>query len=125
MNGKRIAFFALTGLFCLGMAPGAVMDIVQPEMVTEVIEVLGIPPAMLVLIGVWKLLGIVALLQGKFEKLAEWAYAGFVFDLTGAAFLHGAAGDPASAIITPLVFLIPMGISYALRPHRKKVAEAA
>lgn len=122
MNGKRIGFFALTGLFCLGMAPGAVMDIVQPDLVVQIIEVLGIPPAMLVLIGVWKLLGIVALLQGRFETLAEWAYAGFVFDLTGAAFLHGAAGDPVSAVITPLVFLIPLAGSYALRRHRKPAA---
>ena len=43
MDKKRIAFLVVTGLFCLALLPGAVMDIVQPEMIIEIVEPLGIP----------------------------------------------------------------------------------
>ena len=92
MNKSRIAFWILTGLFCLGIAPGAVLDIAQPDMVVEIVQTLELPLHLLTLIGIWKLLGIVALLRPQWRRLNEWAYAGFVFDLTGAAFLHGAVG---------------------------------
>lgn len=118
MNKLNLASYAVTGLFCLGMLPGAVMDIVQPEMVVGVAENLGIPLHILTLIGIWKLLGIAALLQQKWGRLQEWAYAGFFFDLTGAAWWHGAAGDTAG-IAPPLVLAGLMVGSYVLRERRR------
>ena len=35
-------------------------------------------------LGIWKLLGAVALVIPRFPRLKEWAYAGVLFDLTGA-----------------------------------------
>jgi hypothetical protein len=114
MNKKKIAAIAATGLFSLMILPGAVMDIVQPEMVVEIAEGIGLPLPIMALIGFWKLAGLVGLWQPKFARLREWAYAGFFFDLTGAAFWHGSAGDMAG-IAPPLVILGVLAASYGLR----------
>jgi hypothetical protein len=59
-------------------------------------------------------------------RLKDWAYAGFFFDLTAAAFSHAAVGDPRSEVIAPLVFLALVAASWALRPaSRRLVAPAA
>src|SRR6267154_4348809 len=55
---------------------------------------LGYPVYLLTLLGVWKILGVVAVLIPKFPLLKEWAYAGFFFAMSGAIFSHIAVGDP-------------------------------
>src|SRR5450755_1736309 len=54
---------------------------------------LGYPVYFLTILGVWKILGMVALLIPKFPLLKEWAYAGLFFVMTGAIFSHIACGD--------------------------------
>jgi hypothetical protein len=119
MSKKRIASIVLTVLFCIAVLPGAVMDILQPDMVLEIVEPLGIPLYMLTLIGIWKLLGIVGLAQPVSSRLREWATAGFFFDLTGAAWWHAGAGDMAG-VAPPLVILSLLLGAYALRFSSEK-----
>ena len=119
---KKIAFIVVTALFTLVMLPGAVMDLVQPEMVVTAMAKIGMPLHILTLVGIWKLLGMAALAAPQFRQLNEWAYAGFFFDLTGAAFAHGAAGDTAGVPV-PLVFLGLLAASYVLRPPMPEAAE--
>lgn len=114
MTRKRKLATAVTGLFALGMLPGAVMNIAQPPLVLEMTTILGIPAALLTLVGIWKLLGIAALLAPGFPRLREWAYAGFFFDLTGAAYLHAVAGDTAGSVPS-LVLVAGLVASYLLR----------
>ncbi|OLB62860.1 MAG: hypothetical protein AUI11_03795 [Acidobacteria bacterium 13_2_20CM_2_66_4] len=57
--------------------------------------------------------------------MKEWAYAGFVFDLTAAAVSRAAVGDGAADIIAPLVFLALVLASWALRPASRRLAGAA
>jgi len=112
---SKLPFLIVTGLAILALLPGAIMDIVQPDMMVEIVEGLGLPLPMLTLIGIWKLLGIVAMCRPQWTRVSEWAYAGFFFDLTGAAWVHGTAGDLAG-IAPPLVVLGLVLASYRLRP---------
>ncbi|TPV93760.1 MAG: DoxX family protein [Myxococcales bacterium FL481] len=114
MRKTKIAYIVVTALFSAFMVFSGVMDIVQPEMVLEEVGKLGLPFYLLTLIGIWKLLGAVALARPKLRRINEWAYAGFAFDLTGAAYLHGASGDWAG-VAPPLVFLGVLVASYVLR----------
>jgi len=116
------AYIALTALFSVAILPGAVLDIAQPDFVVDAMATIDMPLYVITLIGVWKLLGIVALALPRFRRINEWAYAGFFFDLTGAAFAHAAAGDVPSSVITPLVFLPLLGASYFLRDKRAAAA---
>ena len=43
---------------------------------------LGYPDYFATILGVWKVLGGIAVLLPRTPRLKEWAYAGMVFDLT-------------------------------------------
>lgn len=64
-----------------------------PATVEGRVHVLGYPLYFLTIIGLWRVLGAIAILVPRFPRLKEWAYAGIFFDLTGAAASHAAAGD--------------------------------
>ncbi len=49
----------------------------------EMFTRLGYPIYFLTLLGVWKILGVIAVLIPKFPLLKEWAYAGFFFAMSG------------------------------------------
>jgi DoxX-like family len=85
---------------------------------------LGYPLYLLTILGVWKLLGVLAVLVPRFPLLKEWAYAGFFFVMTGAMLSHVASGDPVNAIFPSLLLLILTGISWYFRPADRKTASA-
>lgn len=116
MKTEKIGYWATTGLVAFAFAFGGVMDLARPPEVMAGIEALGYPAYFALIIGVWKVLGAAALLAPRLPRLKEWAYAGMVFDLTGAAASHAAVGDPAAKVIVPLVLLALVVASYVLRP---------
>lgn len=86
----------------------------------EMLTHLGYPVYLLTLLGIWKFLGVVAVLVPKFPLLKEWAYAGFFFVMSGAIFSHIATGDPIQAIFPSLLLLILTVVSWYLRPANKR-----
>ena len=82
---------------------------------------LGYPVYFLTILGVWKILGVVAVLAPKFPLLKEWAYAGFFFAMTGAAFSHIAVGDTVGELVPSLFFLVLTVVSWYFRPADRKV----
>src|SRR5713101_7411479 len=82
---------------------------------------LGYPIYFLTILGVWKILGVVALLIPKFPLLKEWAYAGFFFTITGAVFSHIASGDSVNEIFPSLLLLILTVVSWYFRPANRKI----
>jgi hypothetical protein len=75
----------------------------------------------MIILGLWKVAGAGAILLPRTPLLKEWAYAGIVFDLTGAAASHAFSGDPPSNVITPLVILGLAAASWALRPASRRL----
>src|SRR6266446_5186067 len=82
---------------------------------------LGYPVYLLTILGVWKILGAVAVLIPKFPLLKEWAYAGFFFVMSGAIFSHFASGDSMSEIFPALLLLILTVVSWYFRPADRKI----
>src|SRR3984893_10565991 len=82
---------------------------------------LGYPVYFLTIIGVWKILGVIALLIPKFPFLKEWAYAGFFFLMSGAIFSHIASSDSVKEIYPSLVLLILTILSWYFRPANRKI----
>jgi uncharacterized membrane protein YphA (DoxX/SURF4 family) len=77
---------------------------------------LGYPAYLLAILGVWKVFGTVAILVPGLPRLKDWAYAGVVFDLTGAAASHAACGDAVWHILAPAILAVLALASWALRP---------
>jgi hypothetical protein len=121
-TGKKVGYWITTGLIALAFLAGGAGDLSRgPEMV-EGMAHLGYAPYFLLILGVWKVLAVPALLAPKLPRLKEWAYAGIVFDLTGASLSHAASGDAAGKVITPLVILAIAVASWALRPESRRLA---
>lgn len=115
MKARSISYWVTTVLFALAIGASGIADLVPLQQIVEGFGLLGYPVYLTTLLGVWKLLGVVAILAPRFPRLKEWAYAGFFFELSGAAFSHIAAGvgSPAS----PIVFAALGLASWALRPE--------
>lgn len=82
---------------------------------------LGYPIYFLTIIGVWKVLGVIALLIPKYPLLKEWAYAGFFFTMSGAIFSHIALRNSINEIFPSLLLLILIVVSWYFRPTDKKI----
>jgi uncharacterized membrane protein YphA (DoxX/SURF4 family) len=122
MSNKRlIGYWLATGIICFIMGGGGVMDALRTHEALEIFARLGYPAYFAFLLGVAKLLGVVAVLVPGFPRLKEWAYAGFTFDLLAAAASHAAVGDPAFEIAFPIAFLIPLAMSHAWRPPGRRL----
>ncbi len=83
---------------------------------------LGYPIYFLTILGVWKILGVIAVLLPKFALIKEWAYAGFFFAMSGAIFSHIAVGDSMSEIFPSLLLLILTVVSWYFRPENRKIS---
>ncbi len=101
------------------------MNLMRAEIQAEALASLGYPAYLMTILGVAKLLGVIALLLPRMPLLKEWAYAGFTFDLLGATASHAFVGDGIGEIMMPLIFLGIAATSYSLRPPTRRLRLAA
>ena len=120
MKKLKTWYWIATVIFALMMIMDGFGGVTQQEAGKEVLKHLGYPMYFLVIVGVAKLLGAIAILQTKFKAIKEWAYAGFAFNFIGAFFSRLAVGDEASLLIPPIVALIIMFIPYILWKVRER-----
>jgi uncharacterized membrane protein YphA (DoxX/SURF4 family) len=123
-RSHTIAYWATTGLTAAAFAVGGLVDLGRGADVVAGMQHLGYPLYFASILGVWKVLGALAILAPRLPRLKEWAYAGMFFDLTGAAVSHASSGDPIAKIATPLVILALVTASWALRPQSRKLVAA-
>jgi uncharacterized membrane protein YphA (DoxX/SURF4 family) len=121
-KAKTVAFWTTTCLGPVSFVIGGVLHLTQSAEVLATLQHLGYPAYFALLLGVWKLAGAIVIAAPGLPRLKEWAYAGFVFDLTAAAASRAAVGDSAGDIIAPLVFLALVLASWALRPASRTLA---
>jgi hypothetical protein len=113
---RKLAYWGSTVLSAVLFAiPGAALLARAPHFVHDMAH-LGYPDYMLPLLGVWKLLGAAVILAPRLARLKEWAYAGMVFDATGAAVSRAVLGDGPFAVVLPLIIAGVVVASWALRP---------
>jgi hypothetical protein len=121
---RTIAYWTVTVLIAGEMVGGGIWDLLRIEYVRVVLEHLGYPLYLLFILGVWKIPGGVVMLAPRFQLLKEWAYAGAVFNYTGAAASHLAVGDGFDRWGGPLLFAGFAVASWALRPPARRLAPA-
>ena len=122
MNAKKIGYWTSLVLFSLAMGFGGVADLMKSPEIIESMKKLGYPEYLALILGMWKIGGVIAILLPGFGLLKEWAYAGFFFDLTGASISHAMVQDTMPEIMIPLVILVIGGCSWWLRPESRRIA---
>jgi uncharacterized membrane protein YphA (DoxX/SURF4 family) len=116
MKARLIAYWVATGLTAFVFLSGGASELARPASLIAGMMHLGYPMYFVSILGIWKILGGLAVLAPRLPLLKEWAYAGMFFDLTGAAASHASVGDPVAKIATPLIILCIVVTSWALRP---------
>ncbi len=121
----KIIYWVATLWLSLGMVSTGLVQLLQLEAELQKMNALGYAPYFLSIIGIWKLLGVVAVLLPKFALLKEWAYAGFFFLMSGAIFSHLAVGDAAVNYFGPVLLLVLTVVSWYFRPDDRKLVRGA
>jgi uncharacterized membrane protein YphA (DoxX/SURF4 family) len=121
-QSRIILYWSTTGLVAAEFAVGGMMDILRLPPFIGIMKHLGYPTYFSMIIGVWKVLGAVAVLVPRFPRLKEWAYAGMFFTMTGAFASHLGAGDPLVMLVAPLIFAGLVVASWFLRPASRRVS---
>ena len=121
MRAKSIAYWSTTALLVFGVLSGGIAELARRPENVEGMTHLGYPLYFVTIIGIWKVLGSVAVLAPRFPRLKEWAYAGIFFNMTGAAASHAASGDAAWHVVVTLAFAALTVASWALRPQSRRL----
>ena len=120
-RARQIAYWPLTVASAAAVAiPGAANFMHAPHIAHDMTH-LGYPEYFMTLLGLWKMLAAVAIAVPRFARLKEWAYAGMIFDLTGAAFSRLMMRDGAVLVAMPLLIGVVVVASWALRPHSRRL----
>jgi len=124
-RARKVFYWATTGLAALAFAGIGTADFMHAPAMMQGLAHLGYPAYFATILGIWKVLGAVAILAPGLPRAKEWAYAGMFFTLTGAAVSHASSGDPIGNIAAPLVLLGLVVVSWALKPARNAVVATA
>lgn len=123
---NKIIYWIATIWLALGMVSTGIVQLIELEEEVEVIANLGYPIYILPMLGIWKILGVLAVLlpggrQVFLNLLKEWAYAGFFFAMSGAIVSHLAVGDGVIELFGPALLLVLTVVSWYFRPASRKI----
>lgn len=74
---RKIIYWVATLWLALGMLSTAVVQLIKMKEEVDMMTHLGYPLYFLTLLGIWKILGVIAVLIPRFPLFKEWAYAAF------------------------------------------------
>ena len=118
---NKIIYWVATLWLALGMVSTGLVQLIKMKEEADMFARLGYPLYLLTILGIWKMLGVVAVLIPKFPLVKEWAYAGFFFAMTGAVFSHLAVGDGGKEFFGPILLLVLTVLSWYFRPADRKL----
>ena len=110
MKRYKIIYWIFTGLLSLWMILQGVMFIFNSGEVAEMFEGLNMPTALIIPLGVAKLLAVVAILTKKSDLLKRLAYYGLGLDFVVAIVSHLVAGD--GQVVPAIIALVILVVSY-------------
>lgn len=118
---NKIIYWIATIWLGLGMLSTGIVQLFKLEADVDVMAQLGYPVYLLTILGIWKILGVVAVLIPKLPLVKEWAYAGFFFAMSGAAISHIASGGSVGEIFPSLLLLALTVVSWYFRPVDRRI----
>lgn len=120
---RQVIYWTATALLSFGMLGSGFAQLLHAKDMVNLVTPLGYPVYFLSIIGVWKILGVVAILVPGLKLVKEWAYAGFFFVMTGALISHLAVGDDGvKEIIGPFMQTVFVILSWYFRPESRKLS---
>lgn len=118
---NKIIYWITTLWLALGMLSTGIVQLMKIQEEVDNMTHLGYPLYLLTLLGIWKILGVGAVLIPKFTLLKEWAYAGFFFAMSGAVISHITIDGFTGKVFPPLLLLVLTVLSWYFRPNDRKI----
>ena len=118
---NKIIYWMATLWLALGMLSTGAVQLSKTEQEVGNMRQLGYPAYLLAILGMWKLLGVIALLIPKFPLVKEWAYAGFFFAMSGAAISRIVSGSSINELLPSLLLLVLTVVSWYFRPADRRI----
>ena len=118
MTAKTVTYWITTVIVAIAFFVTGIGNLVPFAHIARDMAHLGYPPYFLIILGSWKILGAVTIVFARIPRLREWAYAGMMFDLTGAAFSRLASGDGVTMIVIPTAMACLVVLSWASGDRR-------
>ncbi|MBV8326499.1 DoxX family protein [Chryseobacterium sp.] len=119
---KRIIYWIFTIWMSLGMISTAIVQLIQNKDELTNFTTLGYPAYLMIILGIWKVLGVIAVLIPKRLVLKEWAYAGFFFVMSGAVISHLIVHDTIGNTFPAVLLFVLVIISWYFRPSDRKIS---
>ncbi|MEJ1238323.1 DoxX family protein [Chryseolinea sp. T2] len=119
---NKIIYWVSTLWLSLGMLSTGIVQLLRVKEDTDFIINMGYPVYILTILGVWKLLGVVAVLVPRFLLLKEWAYAGFFFIMSGAVWSHLVLRHSFGETFPPFLLLVLTVVSWYFRPAERRLS---
>ena len=117
---NKIIYWIATVWLSLGMISSAIAQLVKLEPVAASMNHLGYPNYLLNILGIWKILGVIAILFPKYPLVKEWAYAGFFFVTSGALISHVVSADGFGDTFPSILLLILTVVSWYFRSESRR-----
>jgi uncharacterized membrane protein YphA (DoxX/SURF4 family) len=121
---NKIIYWIATVWLALGMTSTGVVQFIKMKEEADMFGHLGYPDYLMPMLGVWKILGVIAVLVPRFPLVKEWAYAGFFFAMSGAVISHLAIGDAAKELFGPILLIVLTVVSWYFRPDSRRVPDS-
>ena len=118
---RHLAYWAVTAVVVGECAIGGAMDLGQMAPFYPKLIDLGYPSYLSTILGIAKLIAAAVLLAPRLPRLKEWAYAGVVINMTGAAASYVAAHQGLSNLVPPASFAVLAIVSWSLRPPARRL----
>jgi hypothetical protein len=120
----NVIYWITTGLILAMMLFSAVSSFMENPEGAKMMEAIGYRPYVFHLLAVAKVLGVIAILTPGYPRLKEWAYAGFTFDLIGAAYSFYASGFAFKDWVFMPILIAILACSYIFYHKRLKLKGA-
>lgn len=121
-KNRKVIFWITTTIIAIAFFVTGLGNILPFKHIAQDMAHLGYPPYFLKIIGTWKILAAIVLFIPHVPRIKEWAYAGMILDLTGAALSRFAADDDLVQIILPLGIAVLVTTNYIHRHSLYKLA---
>src|SRR5262249_55551884 len=117
----RWTYWTVTALIVAECAVGGAMDLLRMAPFYPMMIELGYPSYLSTIMGIAKILAALVLVAPGLPRLKEWAYAGVMIDMVGAAASQVARHESLSNLVAPAMFAVLALLSWAWRPATRRL----
>jgi uncharacterized membrane protein YphA (DoxX/SURF4 family) len=118
-----VTYWATTTVVVAESLVGGIADLLRLDPFYPLLIQLGYPTYLATILGAAKILAGLVIACPRLPRLKEWAYAGILINMVGAAASYLATGGHVADYIPPLTFAVLALTSWHLRPATRRLGD--